>query len=91
MTTTGGQYRRPRGPYDATLYQVTSSSNARHCTIYPCNAAGSLSTSYHGTTETHLQRDQRLLDRRSRAPVATSIDGATRVRLITVRDAEATT
>ncbi len=50
FTTSGGASTAAQALYGATLYQVTSGSNARHCTIYLCNAADSLSTGYNGPT-----------------------------------------
>ncbi len=50
FSTSGGASTAAQALYGATLYQVTSGSNARHCTIYLCNAADSLSTGYNGPT-----------------------------------------
>ncbi len=50
FTTSGGFSTAAQGLYSAALNHVTSGSNARHCSIYLCNAADSLSTGYNGPT-----------------------------------------
>ncbi|MGC8510285.1 MAG: S53 family peptidase [Acidimicrobiales bacterium] len=50
FTTSGGASTAAEALYHASLYRVTSGSNARHCSVYLCNAADSLSTGYNGPT-----------------------------------------
>ncbi len=50
FSTAGGASTAAQALYSAALNRVTSGANARHCTIYLCNAADSLPSGYNGPT-----------------------------------------